>query len=143
MIGIFIALISGALMSIQGVFNTEVTKASSIWASNGWVQFTAFLVCLAGWLFTGRESLSAIFHVEQKYMLLGGVLGAFITLTVIKSMAALGPARAVLLIVVAQLAVAYLIELFGIFGVDKQPFSLRKLIGMGIAILGIVIFKWK
>ncbi len=143
MVGIFIALISGALMSIQGVFNTEVTKASSIWASNGWVQFTALLVCLAGWLVTGRESLAAIFHVEQKYMLLGGVLGAFITLTVIKSMAELGPARAVLLIVVAQLAVAYLIELFGIFGVDKQPFSLRKLIGMGIAILGIVIFKWK
>ena len=27
MIGIFIALISGALMSVQGVFNTEVTKA--------------------------------------------------------------------------------------------------------------------
>ena len=26
MIGIFIALISGALMSVQGVFNTEVTE---------------------------------------------------------------------------------------------------------------------
>ena len=32
MIGLFIALISGALMSIQGVFNTEVTKSTSIWA---------------------------------------------------------------------------------------------------------------
>ena len=30
MIGIFIALISGALMSVQGVFNTEVTKASNV-----------------------------------------------------------------------------------------------------------------
>ena len=143
MIGIFIALLSGALMSIQGVFNTEVTKQSSLWAANGWVQLTALLVCVMGWLMTGRESLAAVFHVEQKYMLLGGVIGAFITFTVIKSMADLGPARAVLLIVVAQLAVAYLIELFGIFGVEKQPFSLRKIIGMGIAILGIVLFKWK
>lgn len=143
MIGIFIALLSGALMSIQGVFNTEVTKHSSLWAANGWVQLTALAVCVGGWLFTGRESLAAVFHVEQKYMLLGGVIGAFITFTVIKSMADLGPARAVLLIVVAQLAVAYLIELFGIFGVEKQPFSLRKIIGMGIAILGIVLFKWK
>lgn len=143
MIGIFIALLSGALMSIQGVFNTEVTKHSSLWAANGWVQLTALVVCVAGWLFTGKESLAAVFHVEQKYMLLGGVIGAFITFTVIKSMADLGPARAVLLIVVAQLAVAYLIELFGIFGVEKQPFSLRKIIGMGIAILGIVLFKWK
>ena len=35
MIGILIALISGALMSIQGVFNTEVTKQTSIWVSSG------------------------------------------------------------------------------------------------------------
>lgn len=143
MIGFFIALLSGALMSVQGVFNTEVTKQSSVWAANSWVQLTALAVCVLGWLLTGRESLAAIFQVEHKYMLLGGVIGAFITFTVIKSMADLGPARAVLLIVVAQLAVAYLIELFGIFGVEKQPFSFRKIIGMGIAILGIVLFKWK
>ena len=31
MIGIFVALLSGALMSIQGVFNTEVTRQSSVW----------------------------------------------------------------------------------------------------------------
>ena len=43
MIGIFIALISGALMSVQGVFNTEVTKASSVWVSASWVQFSALL----------------------------------------------------------------------------------------------------
>ena len=41
--GFIIALISGALMSIQGVFNTEVTKSSSVWAANSWVQLTAFL----------------------------------------------------------------------------------------------------
>ena len=39
MSGILIALISGALMSIQGVFNTEVTKQTSLWVSNSWVQF--------------------------------------------------------------------------------------------------------
>ena len=43
MIGFFIALISGALMSVQGVFNTKVTEASSMWAANAFVQFTAFL----------------------------------------------------------------------------------------------------
>lgn len=30
--GILVALLSGALMSLQGIFNTEVTKQSSIWA---------------------------------------------------------------------------------------------------------------
>lgn len=65
-----------------------------------------------------------------------------ITYTVIKAMEMLGPARSVMLIVVSQLAVAYLIELFGLFGVEKQPFEMRKLTGMGLAIVGIIIFKW-
>ena len=134
MIGFFIALISGALMSVQGVFNTQVTKTSGIWVANAFVQFTALLVCLGAWLLTDRSSFGALVKVEPKYMLLGGAIGAFITYTVIKSMEMLGPAKAVMLIVIAQLIVAYVIELFGWFGTDKQPLEWRKVIGMGIAI---------
>lgn len=143
MIGFFIALISGALMSVQGVFNTQVTKNSSIWSASAFVQFTALLVCLGAWLIADRSSLAAPLKVEPKYMLLGGAIGAFITYTVIKSMDALGPARAVMLIVVSQLLIAYIIELFGWFGVEKQPWEWRKAIGMIIAAVGIIIFKWK
>ncbi len=143
MIGFLIAMISGALMSIQGVFNTQVTKASSIWSASAFVQLTALAVCVAAWAFTDRSSLLAVLKVEPKYMLLGGAIGAFITYTVIKSMELLGPAKAVLLIVVAQLAVAYAIELFGLFGVEKQPWQWRKALGMVIAVVGIILFKWK
>ncbi len=55
MLGIWIAVLSGALMSIQGVWNTQVTKQSSLWVSTGWVQLTALLVCVAAWFFTGRD----------------------------------------------------------------------------------------
>ena len=143
MLGIWIAVLSGALMSIQGVFNTEVTKQSSLWVSTGWVQLSALLVCFVAWLFTERESISTLWQVENKYTLLGGVIGAFITVTVIKSMGSLGPARATMLIVIAQLAVSYLIELFGMFGVEKQPFEWRKILGMAVAIGGIILFKWE
>ena len=143
MIGFFIALISGALMSIQGVFNTQVTKASTIWVASAFVQFTALLVCLGAWLCTDRSNLMGVLRVQPKYMLLGGAIGAFITYTVIKSMDMLGPARAVMLIVVAQLLVAYMIELLGWFGVEKQAWEWRKAIGMAVAIIGIIIFKWE
>lgn len=143
MVGILIALLSGALMSVQGVFNTEVTKNTSLWVSNCWVQMTALLVCLAGWFVTGRQSFGGLFVMEPKYMLCGGILGAFITLTVIQSMSQLGPAKAVMLIVVSQLLIAYLIELFGLFGVEKVGFDWKKLLGMVLAIAGIIIFKWK
>lgn len=70
-------------------------------------------------------------------------MGAFITLTVIRSMDSLGPATAVMLIVISQLIIAYVIELFGMFGVDKQPFSWRKIFGALIAIAGFVLFKYE
>ena len=115
MAGFLIALLSGALMSVQGVFNAQVTKTTGIWVSNGWVQLSAFFLCLLVWLATGRDSVAALMEVQPRYMLLGGVIGAGITWTVIKSMAQLGPAKAALLIVMSQLIVAYLIELVGLF----------------------------
>lgn len=142
MTGYFIALLSGALMSVQGVFNTKVTDTVGMWVSNAWVQFSAFVLCGILWLFTGRDSIVALAKVEPKYALLGGVIGAGITWTVIKSMQQLGPAKAVLLIVVSQIAVAYLIELLGLFGAEKTNFEWRKAGGLLLAIIGTIIFEW-
>ena len=139
--GILTALLSGALMSVQGVFNTEVTRQTGVWVSAGWVQLTAFVTCAAAWLVSGRRSVGALLSVEPKYMLAGGILGAFITYTVIRSMESLGPARAALLIVVSQILVAYGIELFGLFGVERAAFAWRKALGAAVAIAGIIIFR--
>ena len=141
MAGFLIALLSGALMSVQGVFNTQVTKSTGIWVSNGWVQLSAFALCVVVWLATGRGSVSTLWEVRPHYMLLGGVIGAGITWTVIQSVSALGPARSALLIVIAQLAVSYLIQLFGLFGMDQEPFSWKKAGGLLLAVAGIMIFQ--
>jgi len=145
MFGILIAILSGALMSIQGVFNTGVSKNSGQWVTNTFVQFTGFLLCLAIWFIYERKkhSFAQLLFVDKKYMLLGGVLGAFITLTVILAMSSMGPAKAALFIVTAQIIVAYLIELFGLFGVEKSPFMWKKIIGAVIAIAGIITFQWE
>lgn len=144
MLGMLISIISGTLMALQGIFNTQVTKQTSEWVSASFVQFSALLVCLVAWLVTGREgSFSGLFHVKPLYMLLGGVMGAFITYTVIVGMEQLGPAKAVLFIIAAQLIAAYLVELFGWFGTQKVGFDWMKLAGVVVFIAGIVIFKWK
>lgn len=146
MLGFLIAILSGAMMSTQGVFNTGVTKQTGIWVSAIFVQFTAMLVCLAAWFITGRQGeFGTILKINSKYMLLGGVLGAFITYTVIKSVDTLGPAMANMFIITAQLLVAYLVELFGIFGVKKVDFEWHKLMGFILVVAGIVVFQcnWK
>lgn len=142
--GIITALISGTLMSVQGVFNSEVTRQTSIWVSASFVQAVAFLVCIIAWFVTGRESsFSGIMEVRPVYMLSGGIMGAFITYTVIQSMNMLGPAKAVIFIVTMQIVVAYLVELFGLFGVEKTDFQLRKVFALILIIVGIILFKNK
>lgn len=142
--GIITALISGTLMSVQGVFNSEVTRQTSIWVSASFVQALALLVCIIAWFVTGREgSFAGIMEVKPVYMLSGGIMGAFITYTVIQSMNMLGPAKAVIFIVTMQIVVAYLIELFGLFGAEKADFQWRKVFSLILIIVGIILFKNK
>lgn len=142
MMGIILAIVAGALMSVQGVFDTRVTESSSIWVTNSFVQITGFLVCISAWFFTGRQSFADLLKVDSKWYLTGGILGAFIIFGVVKGMSALGPAYAVMLILIAQLIIAYLIELLGIFGTDQVAFQWRKMIAVAIMIGGIILFKW-
>ena len=143
--GIIVALISGALMSVQGVFNTGVTKQTSTWLASAWVAFSGFVVAIALWAIFERNQagIFSLAQVDHKYMLLGGVIGAFITWTVITAMAGLGPAKAVLLIVISQLLISYLIELFGWFGVEKADFQWTKLVGIVVSVVGFIIFQWE
>lgn len=52
------------------------------------------------------------------------------------------PARATLLIVVTQILVSYVVEVFGMFGVERAGFEWRKLLGAAVAIAGIIVFRW-
>ena len=142
MAGFLIAILSGALMSIQGVFNTGVTKSSSIWVAAGFVQITAFLTCAVMWIVDGRPQIMGLFNVSPKISLLGGVIGAFITYTVIVAINQLGPAKATMFIVSAQLIVSYIISLFGLFGTTKAGFAWTRLFGIAVMIGGIMLFKW-
>ena len=127
-------------MSIQGVFNTRVMDSSNMWAATSWVHISAFATSMSLWFFTGREALLSVFDVTEKIYLFGGVIGAFITFTVIKGISELGPAYATMFILLAQLVVSYMIEVFGLFGTEKISFEWMKFIGVALMISGIVVF---
>ena len=127
-------------MSIQGVFNTRVMDSSNMWAATSWVHISALAASISLWFFTGREALLSVFDVSQKIYLFGGVIGAFITFTVIKGISDLGPAYATMFILLSQLVVSYLIEVFGLFGTEKVSFEWIKFIGVALMISGIVVF---
>ncbi len=129
-------------MSVQGVFNTKLSEKIGLWETNVLAQGIAFLVAIIATFFIGDGSFRSIRNANKLY-LLGGVLGAVITFTVMKGMSALGPTLAVAAILIAQLTAAALIDHFGLFGVQCIKCGLKQFIGVAIMILGIVVFKWK
>lgn len=144
MIGVIIALVSGALMSIQGVWNAQFTKQTGMWYTAMIVQLGAFLVCIGAYFVRERGlPVTSLFHVKPRYFLLGGVLGAFITVTVVHAISNLGPAKAEMIIVAAQVLTAYGIEKMGLFQMEQTSFCLRDLLGVALFVAGIVLFKWK
>ncbi len=129
-------------MSLQGVFNTRVGEKVGLWETNLFVQFTGLIFTVIIVLIAGNGNLKAIREVNKLY-LLGGILGAIIIYSVMQGISRMGPTYSISTILVAQLLAAGLIDSFGIFGADQIKFTLSKFIGIGIMIVGIVIFKWK
>lgn len=142
MLGIIYSIVAGIAMSIQGVFNSRVSEKIGLWETNAFVQGSAFILSLIISLIWGRGNFKKIFEVNKLY-LLGGLFGIIITYTVMKSMLDLGPTYAVVIILVAQLLAAGIIDWFGFFDTKKIVFSINKIIGLIIMIVGIIIFKWK
>ncbi|MGL6174109.1 MAG: DMT family transporter [Cellulosilyticaceae bacterium] len=137
-----IALISGLLMSIQGVWNTRLTEKVGLWFANSIEQLGGLIVALIVLAFVKDANLTGLKAVNKMYLLTGAI-GAGIVYTVILSISRLGPAQATMLILIAQMLGAYCIQLFGLFGEEKIPFQWMKLVGVAVMLVGIVIFQWE
>lgn len=129
-------------MSLQGVFNTRVSEKIGLWETNVFVQGTGLILTLIILFIAGNGNIKAIKDVNKLY-LLGGVLGSIIIFSVMLGITKMGPTCSIAIILVAQLLAAGIIDRFGLFGAARINFNLSKYIGIGIMILGIIIFKWK
>ena len=140
MSGVIFSIVAGAAMSVQGVMNTRLGDKVGLYEANAIVQGTAFLLSvIAVWLM-GKGSFRGVWDVN-KFYLLGGVLGLVITVTVMLGIGKLSPTVAISVILISQLAVAALIDAFGLMGSEKVAFGWNKFLGMALMIGGVLVFK--
>jgi len=141
-LGFFFSILAGALMSVQGVFNSRLTEKIGINETNMLVQGTGFLLTVIILLIWGNGSLKEVLHVNKLY-LLGGVIGVGIIYCVIKGITSLGTTVAILAILIAQLLTAALIDKMGWFATEPVYFGWAKIMGLALMIIGLFIFKCK
>ena len=142
MTGFLSAVIAGAAMSIQGVMNTRMGDKAGVLETNAYVQLTGFVLALIIALCFGKGDIRQMPQAPW-YAWLGGVLAPVITVTVMLSVGALSPTVAIATILLSQLAVAALIDAFGIMGAEQIAFNWKKLLGLGMMAAGVILIKMK
>lgn len=127
---LLVAALSGVAMAVQGTLNSALGKVVGLWETTFIVHLTGVLLVTV-LLFVFRLGDGCLAQINQApwYTYLGGVLGVLITYCVVRAIPKIGVAPATTAIVLAQVLTAGLVDHFGLFGMNKIPFSLYNLIG--------------
>ena len=132
-----LALVIGALISVMISFNSGL---------EGYVGSTYSVVIIHA---VGLIAILIVAAIKKEkivikeaipfYLFLGGIFGVMLTLVNIITIGGIGVALTTALAVFGQLVFSSLVDHFGLFGLTKYEFNPKKLVGLFIVLVGLVI----
>jgi transporter family-2 protein len=134
-ISLLMAATAGALMAVQGTFNSITGKIIGLLEGTFSVHLLGAVAAGILLLLFGNGSFQKYGEVPW-YAWLGGPIGVAIIFGVAVSIPKLGVGVATTAIIAAQLLTAYAIDHFGLFGMTVIPCNLVKLGGIILIVVG-------
>lgn len=132
-----LALLIGSLISIMISFNSGL---------EGYVGSTYSLVIIHT---IGLIAILIVAIIKKEkiiikesipfYLFLGGIFGVMLTLVNVITIGRIGVALTTALAVFGQLVFSSLVDHFGLFGLTKYEFNPKKLVGLFIVLVGLII----
>ncbi|MDA1676299.1 DMT family transporter [Bacillus cereus group sp. TH152-1LC] len=140
MIGFSLAIIAGVFISLQSVFNAKVNENVGQWLTTACVLGIGLISSILFYIIT-EHSISIKVYTTNYLFYVSGLFGTGLIICIMGAIKSLGPAYTVLISLITQLVVALCIDTFGLFGMESIPLQINKLVGIGLLIVGIGIFK--
>ncbi|MFP7473824.1 DMT family transporter [Niallia taxi] len=140
MLGMILAIMAGALVGVQNIFNNKVMVKAGSWTTTTLVLGMGFAASFFIGLAVEGKSLFDFSNMELWY-LFSGFIGVCVVYCVTKGVKLLGPTFAIAIVMFAQLGFAVLSDTFGWFGTEPIPFTFKQQLGVLIIIGGILMFK--
>ncbi|MED0949053.1 DMT family transporter [Bacillus mobilis] len=140
MTGFSLAILAGILISLQSVFNTKVNENVGQWLTTACVLGIGLISSILFYIIT-ENSISIKVYTTNYLFYVSGLFGIGLIICIMGAIKSLGPAYTVLISLITQLVVALCIDTFGLFGMESIPLQINKLVGIGLLIMGIGIFK--
>jgi transporter family-2 protein len=126
----------GGLIALQPAINAGLGRSTGNVAA-ALVSFAvgtlllAFIVILSG----QAGGLSSTFEVRW-YYLLGGVLGAAYVFTALVTVSSIGAGGVAAATITGQLTMSVVIDRLGVLGLEQQPITLSRAIGVALLLSG-------
>ncbi|AJQ59041.1 EamA-like transporter family protein [Bacillus thuringiensis] len=140
MIGFSLAILAGILISLQSVFNVKVNENVGQWLTTTCVLGIGLISSILFYIIT-ENSINIKVYTTNYLFYVSGLFGIGLIICIMGAIKSLGPAYTVLISLITQLVVALCIDTFGLFGMESIPLQLNKLVGIGLLIVGVGIFK--
>lgn len=141
-VGLILALVAGALVGTQNIFNRHLNVHVSGWASTAFVLLTGSMASLVfGLIFAGKDLFD--FSGMQPVYWLFGLVGIGVIYSIMSAMKKLGPTKAVIISVIAQLTSSLIFDAVGLLALPKTPISVLDITGLLLMFVGIFIFSYE
>lgn len=133
---LLIAAVAGVLMAVQGSLNSALAEVIGV-LEGSFVLHVVGLLVVSVLLYIcglGRGDLSRLGEAPW-YLYLGGLLNVAIVYGVMLAIGKSGAGAATTAIITGQLAMALVVDQFGLFGLPSTAFTWER--GAGLALMGV------
>jgi transporter family-2 protein len=126
----------GGLIALQPAINAGLGRATGNIAA-ALVSFAVGTLVLAAIVVIAGQAggLSSALDVRW-YYLLGGVLGAAYVFTALVTVSSIGAGGVAAATITGQLTLSVIIDRLGILGLDQQPITIERVVGIALLLAG-------
>ncbi len=135
-IALIVAALAGMTMAFQGAMNAGLSASTGLWGMAFFVHASGLVLATVGLFVAGQAGKLGALPRAPVANVWGGVLGVLIIYAVARSIPKVGAGPATTAIIVGQVITAFLIDHFGLFGLDDLPLTWLRPVGLGFLSIG-------
>ena len=139
-VAVVLTAVVGGLIALQAPINSQLGRSVGTFQA-AFVSFalgTVLLAVIAGLARGGFAQIGEVRGLSWWY-LTGGVLGALYVTTVLVTVRSLGAGPVVAATIAGQLSASLVVDQLGVLGVEKDPITAAKVVGVVLLAAGVYL----
>ena len=139
-VAIFLSLVAGVAGSVQVAVSGAFGRRIGVLEATAFGSLGAALLVCAAVLVAGKGLGGVAAGLrEPPWLWLNGVMGAVVVMTITYTAPRIGTFATIGLLIAGQLAMGVLIDAFGLFGLERIPFTWERGAGLVLLALGALL----